>query len=102
MSSGGDQVPVIPLSDVVGKADSDCPAQIGATWVKVGVVDGLTVIVSCLIVAHCPALGVKVYVWVWVLLSGGDQVPVIPLSDVVGSGAIKLPSQTAGKTLNNG
>ena len=35
--------------------------------------------------AHCPAVGVKVYVPVEVLLTvAGAQVPVIPLVDVVG------------------
>ena len=33
----GDQVPVIPLLEVVGKAESVAPEQIGATCVKVGV-----------------------------------------------------------------
>ena len=32
----GDQVPVIPLLEVVGKADKVAPEQMAATWVKVG------------------------------------------------------------------
>ena len=36
-------MPVIPLFDVVGKADKLPPAQIGATAVNVGVTFGLTV-----------------------------------------------------------
>ena len=60
MSKAGAQVPVIPLLDVVGNAVSVAPAQIGATAVNVGVTFGLTVIVSVVVVAHCPAVGVNV------------------------------------------
>jgi hypothetical protein len=56
----GDHVPVIPLLDVVGNADKAAPEQIGATAVNVGVTLGLTVIVNVVVVAHCPAVGVKV------------------------------------------
>ena len=56
----GDQVPVKPLLDVVGKAESEAPEQIGATAVNVGVLFELTVIVKVAAVAHCPAVGVKV------------------------------------------
>ena len=58
--SAGDHVPVIPLVDVVGKADSVAPEQIAGTAAKVGVMFGLTVIVNVVVVAHCPAVGVKV------------------------------------------
>ena len=50
--SAGDQVPVIPLVDVVGKAANAVPEQIGATAVKVGVTFGVTVIVNVAVVAH--------------------------------------------------
>jgi hypothetical protein len=56
----GDQVPVMPLFDVVGKAVKVAPAQIGATGVNTGVTIGLTVIAIVVVVAHCPASGVKV------------------------------------------
>jgi hypothetical protein len=58
--NAGDQVPVIPLLEVVGNADKVAPEQIGATAVNVGVTFGLTVMVKVVVVAHCPALGVKV------------------------------------------
>jgi hypothetical protein len=58
--NAGVQVPVIPLLDVVGKADKAAPEQIGATAVNVGVTLGLTVIVNVAVVAHCPAVGVNV------------------------------------------
>jgi hypothetical protein len=60
LSSAGDHVPVIPLLEVIGNGGKDEPEQIGATAVKVGVVLLFTVIVSVVVVAHCPAVGVKV------------------------------------------
>ena len=60
LSKAGDQVPVIPFVEVVGNADKVAPEQIGATALKVGVIFGLTVIVNVVVVAHCPAVGVKV------------------------------------------
>jgi hypothetical protein len=50
--TAGDQVPVIPLFEVVGKADKLAPEQMELTCVKVGVVFGFTVIVKFAIVAH--------------------------------------------------
>ena len=52
LSRAGDQVPVIPLVEVVGNAVSVAPAQIGATALNVGVIFGLTVMVSVVVVAH--------------------------------------------------
>jgi hypothetical protein len=51
---------VIPLFDVVGSGASVAPEHIGATAVNVGVTLVLTVIVNIAVVAHCPAVGVKV------------------------------------------
>ena len=93
MFKAGDHVPEIPLFDVVGKAAKVAPEQMGATAVKVGVTCGLTVMVKVVVVAHCPALGVKVYVVVAVLFKAGDHVPEIPLFDVVGKAATVAPEQ---------
>ena len=60
MFNAGDQVPVILFSDVVGNGDNVVPGQIGATALKVGVTVGLTLMVSVVVVAHWPAVGVKV------------------------------------------
>ena len=60
MFKAGVQVPVMPLSDVVGKAVSVAPEQIAGTAANVGVMFGLTVMVNVAVVAHCPAAGVKV------------------------------------------
>ena len=56
----GAQVPVMPLLEVVGNGDKTAPEQIGTTAVNIGVIFGLTVMVSVAVVAHCPAVGVKV------------------------------------------
>ena len=95
MSKAGDHVPVIPLFDVVGNADKLAPEQIAATCVNVGVVFGSTVIVIVAVVAHNPEVGVKVYVVVAVLSKAGDQIPVIPLVEVVGNAANVAPEQIA-------
>jgi hypothetical protein len=58
--NAGAHVPVMPLLEVVGNADNVAPEQIGATAVNVGVTFGFTVMVNVAVVAHCPAVGVKV------------------------------------------
>ena len=55
----GDHVPVIPFVEVVGRVNVP-PTQIGAIGLKVGVTDGFTVTLNVAVVAHCPAVGVKV------------------------------------------
>jgi hypothetical protein len=55
----GDQVPVIPFVEVVGSVNVP-PEQIGAIGLNVGVAGGPTFTVSVVVVAHCPAVGVKV------------------------------------------
>jgi hypothetical protein len=50
----------MPLLDVVGKTGAVAPVHIGAIAVKLGVTLLLTVTDSVAVVAHCPAVGVKV------------------------------------------
>ena len=100
--NAGLQLPLMPLLEVVGNAASAAPEQIGATAVKVGVTFGLTVIDNVVVVAHCPAVGVKVYSVVAVLFNAGLQVPLMPLVDVVGSAASAAPEQIAATGLNVG
>ncbi len=54
----------MPLLEVVGKDGTPAPAQIVSDDPKlnVGAMFGLTVTVSDVDVAHCPAAGVNVYV----------------------------------------
>ena len=58
--------------------------------------------VSVAVVAHCPAVGVKVYVVVAVLFNAGDHVPVIPFVDVVGSADNVAPEQIAATAVKVG
>jgi len=58
--SAGAHVPVMPLFDVDGNGFNVPPEQMGATVLNVGVMFGLTVIVNVVVVAHRPAVGVKV------------------------------------------
>jgi len=102
LSKAGAHVPVIPLLELVGNGDKVAPEQIGATAVNVGVTFGLTVIVKVAVVAHCPAVGVKVYVVVAVLSKAGAHVPVIPLLDVVGKGVKVAPEQIGATAVNVG
>ena len=60
MSNAGLHVPVIPLVDVVGNAAKASPLHIAGTAANVGVTFGFTVIIKVVVVAHCPAVGVKV------------------------------------------
>ena len=55
-------MPVIgaPFVELVGKALKLLPEHIAATGLNVGVTFGLTVIGNVAVVAHCPAVGVKV------------------------------------------
>jgi hypothetical protein len=56
---------------------------------------GFTLIVIVAVVAHCPAVGVYVYVVVVVLFNAGNQVPLIPLLEVVGNAVKVAPEQIA-------
>jgi hypothetical protein len=60
LTTAGDQVPVMPSSEVEGNAGAVEPAQIAAMPAKVGVTLGVTVMVRVVVVAHWPASGVNV------------------------------------------
>jgi hypothetical protein len=60
LTVAGLQVPVIPLVEVVGKIGAVAPLHIAAIVANVGVTIGLTVTVMILVVAHNPAVGVKI------------------------------------------
>ena len=90
------------MFEVNGKAESGAPEQIDATCVNVGVTFGFTVIIIVAVVAHNPPVGVNVYVVVVVLLIAGDQVPVIPLFEVVGKAESGAPEQIAATCVNVG
>jgi hypothetical protein len=56
----GDQVPVIPFNDVVGKIGAVVPLQNAGIGLKVGVIILFTIVDNEKVLAHCPAFGVKV------------------------------------------
>ena len=69
---------------------------------NVGVTIGLTVIDIVAVEAHCPDVGVNVYVVVEVLSNAGDQVPVMLLFEVVGRAVKLAPEQIAATCVNVG
>jgi hypothetical protein len=54
---------------------------------------GVIITVLVCVVAHCPAVGVNVYVVDAVLLIAGDQVPEIPFVELVEKTGIVAPLQ---------
>ena len=91
----GLQVPVIPLFDVVGNVAAAVVFwQRGPICVNVAVTCGLMVIFTVAVVAHWPAVGVKMHELVpafAVLMIAGFQVPVTPLLEVVANaGALEF------------
>ena len=99
----GFQVPVIPFEEVAGNTGATEPGHIAGIEANVGVICGLTVTVNVVVVAHRPAVGVNVYVPVFVLSTvEGVQVPVTPLLDVVGSEGAADPLHIAGTAVNVG
>ena len=52
LTIAGDQVPVTPLSEVVGNTGAVTPAQMSAIGSNSGVMLGLTITVMVTIVAH--------------------------------------------------
>ena len=78
----------MPFVEVAGSVGTIPPAHMVNAVPKsnVGVMFGLTVTVNVVVVAHCPAVGVKVYVpEAWLSTVEGDQVPVMPFVEVAGS-----------------
>ena len=82
LSKAGDHVPVMELSETVGKVS--CPLkQMESIKLKVGTVDGIIFTVCWVGVGHPTAgveiVGVKVYVVVFWLSKAGDHVPKAPV-----------------------
>ena len=89
----GVQVPVTPLVDTVGSVGAELFWQRGPIAPKAGVTSGLTVTLKVAVVAHWPAVAVKVYVVVpadAVLIVEGFQLPVMLLFDVVSKAGAEL------------
>ena len=81
---------IVPVDAVAPKLTVPVPhLDAGVVPVIVGIV--FTVIVKVVVVAHKPAVGVKVYVVVARLFNPGDQVPVTALFEVVGKAESTSP-----------
>jgi hypothetical protein len=92
----GDHVPVMELLEEVGNEGTIPPEQILNVVPKlnVGVICGVIVTVNVVVLAHCPASGVKVYVPLLALSTvAGDHEPVMELLDVVGKVGTIPPEQ---------
>ena len=77
---------------------TDVPSQIVVELAAIEILavsSGFTVMVIVAVEAHCPAVGVNVYVVVVVLSNAGDHVPVMLLFDVVGRAVKLAPEQIA-------
>ena len=89
-------MPLIPLVDVVDKTGTVPPVHIERVEAKskTGIMLDVTVTVNVVGIAHCPAVGVKVYTpEFWLLTTAGFQVPLIPLVDVIGNTGAVAPAQ---------
>jgi hypothetical protein len=75
----------MPFIEVVGSGDRKSPEHTEGIGLKPGIIEELTSIVMDFVMPHCPESGVKIYVVVSLLLIVlGNQLPLIPLFDVVG------------------
>jgi hypothetical protein len=103
LTVAGDHVPVYPLFDVVANVGAVLPEQNAAIELNDGVTGAFTVTLILAVLAHCPAVGVKVYVPEVVLLTvAGDHDPIYPLFDVVANIGAVLPEQNAAIELKVG
>ncbi len=92
----GDHEPERELLEEVGNEGTIPPEQILKVVPNenVGVVCGVIVTVNVVMLAHCPAPGVKVYVPLLALSTiAGDHVPVMELLEEVGNAGTVPPEQ---------
>jgi hypothetical protein len=105
LMAAGLHIPVMPLLDVAGNAGAAAFTQRGPMAVNTGVICTSIVIFNVAVVAHWPAVGVKVYVVVPttdVLIVAGDHVPVMPLLDIAGNTGAAAFRQSEPNGLNVG
>lgn len=104
VETAGDHVPEIALFDVIGRTGAVEPWQMVPIGVNVGVIKELTVIVIAAVEAHCPEVGVKV----WLVApaeaveTAGDHEPLMPFIEVVGRTGAVAPWQTVPTVVNVG
>ena len=94
--TAGLRVPVSPFVEVPGRVGTKPPAQIAklVPILNVGIVFEVTVKVNEVVVAHCPASGINVYVpEFWISTMDGLHVPVNPFVEVVSKVGTVPPAQ---------
>ena len=85
---------MIDSNELEARTGAVAPEQIGAMLEKVGVVFGVTVTESVVVVAQSPAVGVKVYVPLVVLSTvAGDHVPVMDSNEELAKTGAVAPEQ---------
>ena len=90
-------MPVTPLGAVLLNIGATSPIQKDGIAAKLDRVCAFTVTLRVCVVAHCPALGVKRYVPLAVLLMvAGFQVPAMPFGEVLLKLGATVPAQKAG------
>jgi hypothetical protein len=93
----GVHLPVIPLTDVEGRAGGIEPRHRGPIDSNTGVIEDETSIISLMVEAHCPSDGLNSYVVVPtddVLMIAGIHVPMMPFVDVKGRSGGAEPWQS--------
>ena len=101
----GDHVPGIPFVETNGNGGATLFRHKGPITAKAGVAKGVTTTSIVVGNAHSPAPGVKVYVYVpavFVSITAGDHVPVIPLVETVGNAGAELFRQSGPIAANKG
>ena len=99
----GFQVPENPLFEIVAKLGAIEPKQISGIGINSGVAISEIETLKVANVAHCPAVGVKVYVSeVVLLIVAGFQVPIIPLFEIKDKVGETEPEQKSAIGLNKG
>jgi hypothetical protein len=88
LTTAGVHAPVIPFDELAGKVTTGAPSQM-VVFVpkgKAGVIFGFTVTVNVVPSTHPADVAVNIYVPDRVAsTTAGDQVPVMPLADVLGN-----------------
>jgi hypothetical protein len=100
--AAGLQVPLIPFEEASGRTGAILPWQSGPIAYNVGRIEVVTTISIVVVVAHWFTSGVNKYVVVEILFRAGDQVPLIPLFDVVGRAVNVAPEHIGATAVNVG
>ena len=104
VETAGAHIPEIALVDVVGRTGAVEPWHRVPIGANVGVINELTVIVIVAVEAHCPEVGVNVWLVVpaEAVETAGDHEPLMPFVEVVGRTGAVPPWQIVPTVVNVG